>query len=97
MQYKAFRNLKNPEKMILWRLKDEKIKRIMKDAMKNPKEEPEIWKDWSYYIMNVVKSVCGILKGVRNRKATWRWNEEVKEVIKKRRLYKVWRKKKHQQ
>ena len=45
--------------------------------------------------MNVAKSVCGISKGGHNQKVTWRWNEEVKEVIKeKRRLYDVWQKKK---
>ena len=93
IKHRTVRKLKNPGKMKLWRLKDEKIKRMMKDA----KGEPESWDDCSKYIMNVAKRVCGISKGGHNQKTTWWWNEEVKEVIKeKRRLYKVWQKKKDQ-
>ena len=73
------------------------MKRMMKDEMKDAKEELESWDDWCKYIMNVAKRVCGISKGGHNQKTTWWWNEEVKEVIKeKRRLYKVWQKKKDQ-
>ena len=97
IKHRAVRKLKNPEKVKLWRLKDEKMKRMMKDEMKDAKEEPESWDDWCKYIMNVAKRVCGISKGGHNQKTTWWWNEEVKEVIKeKRRLYKVWQKKKDQ-
>ena len=97
MEHLAVRKLKNPGKVRLWRLKDEKIKQLMKDAMQDANEEPESWDDWSKYIMNVAKRVCGISKDGHNRKTTW-WNEEVKEVIKeKSRLYKVWPEKKDQQ
>ena len=97
MEHRAARKLKNPGKVKLWRLKDEKMKRMMKDKMKDAKEEPESWDDWYKYIMNVAKRVCGISKGGHNQKTTWWWNEEVKEVIKeKRRLYEVWQKKKDQ-
>ena len=97
MEHRAVRKLKNPGKVKLWRLKDEKIKKMMKDGMKDAKEEPESWDDWCKYIINVAKRVCGISKGGHNQKPTWWWNEEVKEVIKeKRRLYKVWQKKKDQ-
>ena len=90
MEHRAVRKLKNPMKVKLWKLKDEKIKRMMKDEMKDAKEEPESRDDWCKYIMNVAKRVCGISKGGHNQKTTWWWNEEVKEVIKeKRRLYKV--------
>ena len=93
MEHRAVRKLKNPGKVKLWRLKEEKIKRMMKDA----KEEPESWDDGSKHIMNVVKRVCGLSKGGHNQKTTWWWNEEVKEVIKeKRRLYEVLQKKKDQ-
>ena len=93
VEHRAVRKLKNPGKVKLWRLKDEKMERMMKDA----KEEPESWDVWCKYIMKA-KRVCGISKGGHNQKTTWWWNEEVKEVIKeKRRLYKVWRKKKDQQ
>ena len=51
---------------------------MMKDAMKDEKEEPESWDDWSKYIMNVAKRVGGISKGGHNQKTTWLWNEEVK-------------------
>ena len=98
MEHRAIRKSKNPGRVKLWRLIDEKIKRIMKDGVKDAKEEPESWDDWCKYIMNVAKRVCGISKGGHNQKTTWWWNEEVKEVIKeKRRLYKVWQKKKDQQ
>ena len=94
MEHRTVRELKNPGKVKLWKLKDEKIKKIMKDA----KEGPEIWDDWCKYTMNVAKRVCGISKGGHNQKTTWWWNEKVKEVIKeKRRLYKVRQKKKDQQ
>ena len=46
MEHRAVRKLKNPEKVKLRRLKDEKRKRIMKDEMKDVKEEPESWDDW---------------------------------------------------
>ena len=69
----------------------------MKDAMKDVKEKPESWDDWSKYIMNVTKRVCGISKGGHNQKTTWWWDEEVKEIIKENRcLYKVWQKEKDQ-
>ena len=94
MEHRAVRKLKNPGKVKLWRLKDKKIKRMMKDA----KKEPESWDDWSKYIMNVAKRVCGISKGGHNQKTTWWCNDKAKEVIKgKWRLYKVWQKKKDQQ
>ena len=97
MEHRAVRKLKNPGKVKLWRLKNEKMKRMMKGEMKDAKEELESWDDWCKYIMNVAKRVCGISKGVHNQKTTWWWNEEVKEVIKeKRRLYKVWQTKKDQ-
>ena len=96
MEHRAVRKLKNPEKVKLWRLKKEKIKRMMEDGMKDAIEEPESWDDWCKYIMNGAKRVCGISKGGHNQKTTWWWNEEVKEVIReKRRLYKVWQKKKY--
>ena len=41
MEHRAVRKLKNPGKVKLWGLKDEKIKRKMKDGMKDAKEEPE--------------------------------------------------------
>ena len=45
--------------------------------------------------MHVAKRVSGISKNGYDRKTTWWWNKELKEVIKeKRRLYKVWQKKK---
>ena len=97
MEHRGVRKLKNPGKVKLWRLKDEKMKRMMKDEMKDAKEEPESWDDWSKYIMTAAKRVCGISKGGHNQKTTWCLNEEVKEVIKeKRRLCKVWQKKKDQ-
>ena len=97
MEHRAVRKLKNPGKVKLWGLKNEKMKRMMKDEMKDAKEEPESWDDWCKYIMNVAIRVCGISKGGHNQKTTSWWNEEVKEVIKeKRRLYKVWQKKKDQ-
>ena len=71
IQNRAARKLKNPEKTKLWKLKNEKIKRMMKDAMKDTKEETEGWKDWSKYIMNVAKTVSGISKGGHNQKTTW--------------------------
>ena len=68
MEHRAVRKLKYPGKVKLRRLKDEKIKRMMKDA----KEEPESWDDWSKYIMNVAKRVCGISKSGHNQKtALW--------------------------
>ena len=70
MEHRAVRKLKNPGKVKLWRLKDEKIKRMMKDAMKDGKKEPESWDDWSKYIMNGAKRVCGISKGGHNQKTT---------------------------
>ena len=39
MEHRAVRKLKNPRKVKLWRLKAEKIKRMMKVAMKDVKEE----------------------------------------------------------
>ena len=94
MEHRAVRKLKNSGKVKLWRLKDEKIKRKMKDA----KEEPESWDDWSKHIMNVAKRACGLSKSGHNQETTRWWNEKVKEVIKeKRRLYKVCQKKKDQQ
>ena len=45
IEHRAVRKLKNPGKVKLWRLKDEKIKRMMKDGMKDAKE-PESWDDW---------------------------------------------------
>ena len=93
MEQRAVKKLKNSGEVKLWRLKDEKMKRMMKDA----REEPQSWENWSKYTMNEAKRVCGISKDGRNRKTTWWWNEEVKEVIKeKRRLYKAWQKKKDQ-
>ena len=41
MEHRAVRKMKNPGKVKLWRLKDEKMKRMMKDEMKDAKEEPE--------------------------------------------------------
>ena len=70
MEQRAVRKLKNPTKVKLWRLKDEKIKRMIKDGMKDAKEEPESWDDWCKYIMNVAKRVCGISKGGHNQKTT---------------------------
>ena len=97
MEHRAVRKLKNPGKVTLWRLKDDKIKKMMKDEMKDAKDKPESWDDWCKYIMNVAKRVCGISKGGHNQKTTWWCSEEVKEVIKeKRRLYKVLQKKKDQ-
>ena len=97
MEHRAVRKLKNPRKVKLWGLKEEKMKRMMKDEMKDAKEEPESWDDWCKYIMNVAIRVCGISKGGHNQKTASWWNKEVKEVIKeKRRLYKVWQKKKDQ-
>ena len=65
--------------------------------MKDAKEELESREDWSKYIMDLAKRICGISKGCHNRKTTWWWNVELKEIIKeKRRLYKVWQKKKDQ-
>ena len=97
IEHRAVRKLTYPEKVKLWRLKDQKMKRMMKDEMKDAKEEPETWNNWCKYIMNVAKRVCGISKGGHNQKTTWWWNEEVKEVVKeKRHLYKVWQKKKDQ-
>ena len=83
MEHRAVRKLKNPGKVKLWRLKDEKMKRMMKDA----KEELESWDDWCKYIMNVAKRVCGISKGGYNQKTTRWWNEEVKEVIKREKAF----------
>ena len=40
MEHLAVRKLKNPGKVRLWRLKDEKIKQLMKDAMEDANEEP---------------------------------------------------------
>ena len=71
MEHRAVRKLKNPAKLKLWVLKDEKMKRMMKDEMKDAKEEPESWNDWCKYIMNVAKKVCGISKGGHNQKTTW--------------------------
>ena len=68
MEHRAVRKLKNPGKVKLWRLKNEKMKRMMKDKMKDAKEEPESWDDWCKYIMNVAKGVSGISKGGRNQK-----------------------------
>ena len=87
MEHRAVRKLKNPGKVKLWRLKDEKMKRMMKDEMKDAKEELESWDDWCKYIMNVAKRVCGISKGGHNQKTTWWWNEEVKEVIKREKAF----------
>ena len=63
MEHRAVRKLKNPGKVKLWRLKDEKIKRMMKDATKEAKKEPESYDDWCKYIMNVDIRICGISKG----------------------------------
>ena len=60
LEHRAVTKLKNPGKVKLWRLKDEKIKRMMKDA----KEEAESWDDWCKYIMNVAKRVCEYRKVV---------------------------------
>ena len=45
MEHKAVRKFKISGKVKLWRFEDEKLKRIMKDAMKDAKEEPESWED----------------------------------------------------
>ena len=45
IEHRAVRKLKNPGKVKLWRLKDEKMKIMMKDGMKDAKEEPESWDD----------------------------------------------------
>ena len=60
MEHRAVRKLKNPEKVKLWRLKDEKIKRMMEDGMKDAIEELDSWDDWCKYIMNVAKRVWNI-------------------------------------
>ena len=70
IEHRADRKLKTPRKVKLWRLKDEKIKRMMKDGMKDAKEEPESWDDWCKYVMNVAERACGKSKGGRNQKTT---------------------------
>ena len=67
MEHRAVRKLKNPGKVKLWRMKDEKIKWLIKD--KN--EEQESCEDWSKYIMNVDRRVSGISKSGHNRKTKW--------------------------
>ena len=57
IEHRAVTKFKISAKVKLWRLEDEKIKRILKDAMKDAKEEPESWEDGSKYIMNVAKRI----------------------------------------
>ena len=67
MEHRAVRKLKNPGKVKLRRMKDEKIRWLIKDT----NEEPESCEDWSKYIMNVDRRVSEIWKGGHNRKTKW--------------------------
>jgi len=77
----------------LWRLREEAIRNAVREGVREEKQEPESWEQWSVRIMKVAADVCGTSRGRHERRSTWWWNEQVNEVIKEKRLlYKKWQK-----
>ena len=87
----ASRKVKPNRRVKLWRLREEGVRKAVKEAASLETQDYQTWDDWSAGIMRVAKKVCGTSSGQHARKTTWWWNEEVAKVIMaKRRLYKKW-------
>ena len=55
-----------PQRVKLLKLKDEKIKKIVKDMIKETTKETECWEEWSANFTKAAKKICGISREVTN-------------------------------
>ena len=60
------------KKIELWKPKNDKIKKIVKDQVKEISTISKSYNDWSKDILRVATNLCGIhLKKVKRQKTTW--------------------------
>jgi hypothetical protein len=88
----------------VWRLKDADVrKRFVEQvegraAGRSEDDVESVWKGLKSCLLEVSDDVCGRSKGRPRHRETWWWNDEVAGAVdEKRRLYRVWRKKKTRQ
>jgi len=70
--------------MKLWRVKDEKIRKVVRQKIDETATGCESWDDWSHNLLRAATRVYGRSRGGQ-RKVTWWWND-VKKIIKDKRL-----------
>jgi len=55
----------------LWKLKDEKIRKVVRQRIDETSTGCESWDDWSHNHLRAATSVCGRSRGEQRRKLTW--------------------------
>jgi hypothetical protein len=85
----------------VWRLRDEGVRRRFGEqveasaARRKDSDVEGVWNGLKSCLLGVAEDVCGRTKGRSRRRETWWWNDEVAEAVdEKRRLYRLWRKRK---
>ena len=87
------RNQKRAGKIKHWKLKNEQLKGVFKEKLREKMENGEGgWNEFSNKVMDAAREVCGESKGRKHtERITWWWNEEVQEAIKNKKVaYKRW-------
>jgi len=72
-QNKTVTQKKTSGRVKLWRLKVEKIRKVVRQRIDEASTGCESWDDWSQNLLRAATSVCGKSRGGQRRKVTWWW------------------------
>ena len=81
------------ERRMVWKLREKEARAKFEERVEElvSVDTPDMWSSFKEGVLKACEEVCGKKKGRRDRGDTWWWNEEVKEVIgKKKEAYKIW-------
>ena len=83
----------------LWRLRDEDVAgsfctrlNAMQEGLETSEDVDGRWRAGRDCLTKAAGEICGHTRGKPRHKETWWWNEEVRELVdRKRRLWKIWK------
>ena len=103
MKWKFVKQTKNTftPKLRTWKLKDQNVTNLFKDRLThlltsdiNEKSVVDQWMHLKTNLLKATEETCGISKQRKWHKQTWWWDNSVDNAVnEKRRLFKIWKKK----
>lgn len=82
---KTFRKNKIVKRRV-WKLKDEEVRKNFADRVEQLVDvnADDIWKSFKEGVLQACDETCGTKRGRKSKGDTWWWNEEVKDVVLKK-------------
>jgi len=94
------RRRKFEPRLRVWKLKEEKTREEYRCMVEDKVEEAnweglcanDHWQQMKGIMMETAQNICGMTKGPHRHKETWRWNEEVAEAVREKKIkYGKWK------